>query len=49
MAWQENSMGAAWERHAMCESAFNRHSFILDRVYVLETYVKYRANEYLLH
>jgi hypothetical protein len=22
MAWQGNSMGAAWARHAMCESAF---------------------------
>ena len=21
MAWQGNGMGAAWERHAMCESA----------------------------
>jgi len=22
MAWQGNGMGAAWARHAMCESAF---------------------------
>jgi hypothetical protein len=22
MVWQGNSMGAAWARHAMCESAF---------------------------
>ena len=22
MAWQGNGMGATWERHAMCESAF---------------------------
>jgi len=22
MAWQGNGMGAAWTRHAMCESAF---------------------------
>jgi hypothetical protein len=22
-AWQGNGMGAAWERHAMCESALN--------------------------
>ena len=23
MTWQGNGMGAAWERHAMCESALN--------------------------
>ena len=23
MAWQGNGMGAAWARHAICESAFN--------------------------
>jgi hypothetical protein len=23
MAWQGNGMGAAWSRHAMCESAFS--------------------------
>ena len=26
MAWQGKGMGAAWERHAMCESAFS-HTF----------------------
>ena len=25
MAWQGNGMGAAWERHVMCESAFILH------------------------
>ena len=24
MAWQGNGMGAAWARHAMCESAFKQ-------------------------
>jgi hypothetical protein len=23
MAWQGNGMGAAWERHGVCELAFN--------------------------
>jgi hypothetical protein len=26
MAWQGNGMGAAWERHGMCELAFTRPS-----------------------
>ena len=26
MAWQGNGMGAAWARHAVCESAFNIHA-----------------------
>jgi hypothetical protein len=26
MAWQGNGMGAAWARHAMCESALRRRS-----------------------
>jgi hypothetical protein len=25
-AWEGNGMGAAWERHAMCESAFSHQS-----------------------
>ena len=25
-AWQENGMGAAWERHTMCESNFTVYS-----------------------
>ena len=30
MAWQGDSMGAAWLRHAMCESDFNRQSWNME-------------------
>ena len=32
-AWQGNGMGAAWTRHVMCESAFNRPNTLSSRIF----------------
>ena len=49
MAWQGNGMGAAWKRHAMCESALSEHRGAL---FMLTSYRKNMPafkGKYLLH
>jgi len=46
MAWQGNGMGAAWKRHAMCESAL-MGTFYLLQIHPIILCLAYLSSEIL--